>query len=87
MTTSQIIAAAITWTAVAVACWEHGRARRAASKLRKERRSFTIPGDSVVTFDRKLTEQEMEQIRTEWLRRHGGQAREILRHDEEEPGA
>lgn len=28
----------------------------------------------VITFDRKLTEEEMEQFSTEWQRRHGGRA-------------
>jgi hypothetical protein len=41
----------------------------------------------VLTFDRKLTNEEIEQFRSEWKRRYGGQGRKVLRHDEEETSA
>ncbi len=41
----------------------------------------------VITFNRKLTEAEITEFRTEWTRRHGGHVREALRQDEEESGA
>ncbi|MBX9392244.1 phage portal protein [Streptomyces sp. TRM72054] len=62
-----------------------GYAPESAALVVERVEDWRKPG--VLTFDRKLTEDEMEQFRAEWRRRHGGQAREILRHDEEQPGA
>jgi hypothetical protein len=72
VTTSQIIACAITWTAVATACWEHGRARKATRQLRAERRTFSTPdGGGEVTVTAPMTDAEYEEFRARWLETYG----------------
>jgi hypothetical protein len=77
VTTSQIIACAISWTAALVAITALIRVRRA----RRQPVRWETDG-GVITFDRTLTEDEIDQFRTEWQRRYGAQ-----QNDEEQPGA
>ena len=82
MTTSQIVACAISWTAAIVAISALVRVQR----TRRQPVRWETDG-GMVTFDRKLTDEEIERFRAEWKRRYGGRAREVLPHDEEEPDA
>jgi hypothetical protein len=66
VTTWQIIACAISSTAAAVAIAALIRVWRA----RREPVRWETDG-VLVTFDRKMTEAEVEQFKAEWKRRHG----------------
>jgi hypothetical protein len=66
VTTSQIIACAIGWTAAIVAITALVSVRRA----RRQPVRWETDG-GMVTFDRKLTDSEVEEFKTRWLERHG----------------
>ena len=68
MTTSQIIACAISWTAAIVAVTALIRTRHAANDARAERRTFTTPQGGVLTFDRRMTDAEVQAFKEMWQR-------------------
>lgn len=73
MTTSQIIACAISVTAAIVSITAlvlTVRARREPVRWDRQPVRWGID-DCVITFDRKLTAEEFEEFRAEWLRRYG----------------
>jgi hypothetical protein len=72
VTTSQIIACAISWTAAIVAVTALVKLRRAASELRAERRTFSTPdGGGEVTVTAPMTDAEYEEFRARWLATYG----------------
>lgn len=73
MTVSQIIACAISVTAAIVSITALVLTRRQARIIQRARREpvrWEVE-DGMLTFDRKLTVEEVEAFKAEWLRRHG----------------
>ena len=75
MTTSQLIASAITWIAAIAAVIAAALAWRAQQQardfliaVRAERRTFTIPGGGVLTFDRRMSDADVGAFKAAWLR-------------------
>ena len=78
MTTSQLVASVITWIAALAAVigaalsWRaQQQARDILGAVRAERRTFNLPGGGVLTFDRKLTEAEVEEFKARWQALYG----------------
>lgn len=69
MTTSQIIACAIGWTAAGVACWALISLRRTARELRAQRRTFPANGGEI-TVTAPMSDADYEAFKARWLERH-----------------
>lgn len=67
MTTSQILACAIAWTAAIVAVIAYVLARR---RSRPESVAWTIDGGEI-TFDQALTERQVEEFKARWVKTYG----------------
>ena len=82
MTTSQIIACAISWTAAIVAITALVLVRRARRESATHYRVEYPDGRGMLTTRKPLTEAEFKALETQWRRRYGRALDE-----EEEPGA
>jgi hypothetical protein len=94
VTTSQIIACAIAWTAATVAITALVRIRHTARDLRCARdRTFSVGnGGGVITFDRRMSDAEYEELKGRWLAAYGNNhgahpVTELRPTGEEQPGA
>lgn len=90
MTTSQIIACVIAWIAAAVAVWALISIHRAGRSIRARERTFPIcDGGGMVTFDRRMSDAEVEEFKARWRDTYGkpGTAHSVTSVGEEETGA
>jgi uncharacterized protein YbjT (DUF2867 family) len=78
VTTSQLIASAITWAAAIAAVvaaalsWRaQQQARDFLVAVRAERRTFTTPGGGEVTVTAPMSDAEYEEFRTRWQATYG----------------
>lgn len=78
MTTSQIIACAISWTAAPAAAIAATLALRAQQQaqaaliaVRTERRTFSTPDGGVFTFDRRMSDAEVAAFKARWQETYG----------------
>lgn len=94
MTTSQIIASAITWTAAIAAVIAAALSWRAQQQtrdtllaVRAERRTFTTPGGGgEVTVTAPMSDAEYEELKARWLKTYGkpGTAHPVVELDPDE---
>lgn len=85
MTTSQIIACAISWTSAAVAVWSLIRVRRAGRELRARQLAFPV-GGGVITFPQRLSDAEVAEFRARWRETYGKPGAVVeVRNEEEQP--
>jgi hypothetical protein len=70
---NQIIACAIAWTAAIVAVTALVRIRHTARDLQRAHdRTFTVAnGGGVITFDRRMSDAEYEELKARWLAAYG----------------
>lgn len=75
MTTSQLIASAITWIAsiaaviAAALSWRaHQQTRDILAAVREERRTFNLPGGGMLTFNRRMSDADVEAFKAMWQR-------------------
>jgi HAMP domain-containing protein len=94
VTTSQILACAIAWTAAIVAVTALVRIRRTARDLRRAHdRTFSVDnGGGEVTVTAPMTDAEYEKFAARWLAAHGNNQGahpvvELRPTGEEQPGA
>ena len=73
MTTSQLIASAITCTAAiagaiaAALAWRaQQQTRDLLAAVRAERRTFNLPSGGVITFDRRMSDADVEAFKALW---------------------
>ncbi|MFK0018228.1 hypothetical protein [Streptomyces sp. NPDC090798] len=73
MTTGQILACAIAWTAALVAITALVRIRHTARDLQRARdRTFAVANrGGVITFDRRMSDAEYEELKARWLAAYG----------------
>lgn len=78
MTTSQLIASAITWTAAIAAVIAAALSARAQQQtrdilvaVRAERRAFTTPGGGEVTVTAPMSDAEYEALKARWQEAYG----------------
>lgn len=71
MTTSQMLACAIAWTAAAVAVWTLVSNRRIRRELQAEKRTFPIAGGGVVTLNRVMSDADVEAFKARWRETYG----------------
>lgn len=77
MTTSQLIASAITWAAsiaaviAAALSWRaQQQTRDILAAVREERRTFNLPGGGVLTFNRRMSDADVEAFKALWRRKY-----------------
>lgn len=94
MTTSQIIASAITWTAAIAAViaaalsWRaQQQARDTLLAIRAERRTFTTPGGGEITVTAPMSDAEYEAFRARWHAAYGKPGAGVELLNEEKPDA
>lgn len=73
MTLSQIIAAAIAWTAAGIALYALLEVRRSARNTPQMSCPCHQPLSTVITMPRQLTEAEFEELKARWNRLYGRQ--------------
>ncbi|MFG2372580.1 hypothetical protein ACGFY9_14015 [Streptomyces sp. NPDC048504] len=90
MTTSQLIASAITWIAAIAAvigaalAWRaQQQARNFLVAIRAERRTFATPGGGEVTVTAPMSDAAYEELKARWLEAYGkpGAVAELLNED------
>ena len=81
MTTPQLIASAITWTAAIAAVLAAALSWRAQQQghntltaIRSERRTFSIPGGGEITVTAPMSDAEYAEFKTRWQATRDGQA-------------
>lgn len=93
MTTSQLIASAITWVAAIAAVIGAALSWRAQQQtrdtllaVRAERRTFTTPGGGEVTVTAPMSDAEYEELKARWLETYGkpGTAHPVVELDPDE---
>lgn len=68
MTTSQIIAIALGWTAAAVSIAAFIGARRQAAR---RERDLPVYDDAVITFPRRMSDADVQAFKARWQQAHG----------------